>query len=408
MPSNDTQPKLVLNLAFRDFVHERVMSACYVLALAAVLLPLLVLFGLKFGIISNLLAPLKEDPRYRQIIPTGSGHFEPRWFAEMAQRSDVEFIVPRTRAIAATMRLRDPGAEAGRIITVELIPSAAGDPTLGQLEAPTGYDRVVLSLDAADKLGVAAGDRIEGIVSRTYSNEQQTKLLPLTVTGVAPPGAFARDGMFVAHDLLVATENFRDGRAVPSLGWEGTRPPSDERSYAGFRLYARDIADVAGLRTGLMNQGIDVRTRLADIELVDSMDRNLSIVFWIIAVIAGVGFGLSFGSSVWANIDRKRREFSVLRLTGFHGASIVWFPIVQGALTAFAGWLIAAVVFFIVQAGLNALFVDNIGAGRQVCRLLPLHFLIALALTATVAAIAAAAGGARLARLEPSLALREA
>ncbi|MGH8194838.1 MAG: FtsX-like permease family protein [Woeseiaceae bacterium] len=407
MLRNDSQPRLVLILAFRDFINERVMSGCFVLAVAAVLLPLLVLFGLKFGIISNLLAPLKEDPRYRQIIPTGSGHFESQWFEAMSERPDVAFIVPRTRAIAATMRVRDPGADTGRIISVELIPSAEGDPVLGELKAPTGYEHVVLSLDAADKLGVAAGARIEGIVSRTFSREQQTKLLPLTVTGVAPPGAFARDGMFVSHDLLVATENFLDGRAVPALGWGGSQPQDGARSFAGFRLYARDIGDVAGLRRGLMAQGIDVRTRIADIQLVESMDRNLSIVFWIIAIIAGGGFGLSFGSSVWANVDRKRREFSVLRLTGFHSHSIVWFPIVQGALTAGLGWLIAAVVFFVVQAGLNALFVDNIGGGEPVCRLLPIHFLIALALTAVVAAIAATAGGSRLAKLEPSLALRE-
>lgn len=404
----DSQTSLVLRLAFRDFLHERVMSGCFVLALAAVLLPLLVLFGLKFGIISNLLAPLKEDARYRQIVPTGSGHFEPKWFEEMAKRSDIEFIVPRTRAIAATMRVRDPDADSGRIITVELIPSAAGDPVLEGLDTPEGYGRVVLSLDAADKLGVAAGDSVEGIVSRTYLREQQTRLLPLQVVDVAPPGAFARDGMFVSHDLLIATEDFRDGRAVAALDWEGSAARNEARAFAGFRMYARDIDDVAGLRTGLMEQGIDVRTRLADIELVESMDRNLSIVFWIIAIIAGSGFGLSFGTSVWANVDRKRREFSVLRLTGFRGHSIVWFPIVQGTLTAILGWLVAAIVFFLVQAGLNALFVDSIGRGEAVCQLLPGHFLLALGLTLLVAALAAAVGGSRLSRLEPSLALREA
>jgi putative ABC transport system permease protein len=305
------------------------------------------------------------------------------------------------------MRLRDPQAPSGRIISVELIPSAAGDPVLERLDAPLGFDRVVLSLDAADKLGAKAGSRIEGIVSRTLSGEPQTELLPLQVTGIASPGAFARDGMFVSHELLVSIEDFRDGRAVPELGWKGTTPRGAARSFPGFRLYARDISDVAGLRSGLMAQGIDVRTRIADIELVESMDRNLSIVFWIIALIAGAGFGLSFGSSVWANVDRKRREFSVLRLTGFRSRSIVWFPIMQAIFTGALGWAIAAMVFFAVQAGLNLLFIENIGGGEAVCRLLPTHFLIALALTVAVAAIAAALGGARLAHLEPSLALRE-
>lgn len=383
------------------------MSACFVLALSAVLLPLLVLFGLKFGIIGNLLAPLKEDPRYRQILPAGSGTYDPGWFEAMAQRSDVAFIVPRTRAIAATMRLRMPDAETGRIINVELIPSAAGDPVLDEPAEPSGLEYVVLSLDTADKLGAVAGGRLQGILSRTWSGQQETVLLPLQVAGVAPAAAFARDGMFVSHELLVAVEDFRDGRAVPEFGWDGAVVDDSERSFPGFRLYANEIEDVAGLRDGLMAQGIDVRTRIADIELVRSLDRNLSVVFWIIAIIAALGYALSFGSSVWANVDRKRKEFSVLRLTGFRTRGIVWFPILQAMLTGLIGWLVACLAFFFVQAGLNALFVDNIGAGQSVCRLLPQHFLVALAATLIAASFAAALGGMRLARLEPSLALRE-
>ena len=408
MRQTDSQSALLLKLAWRDFCHERVMSACFVLALSAVLLPLLVLFGLKFGIVSNMLSPLTEDPRYRQILPAGSNRFGPDWFEAMAERSDVAFIVPRTRAIAASMRLRTTGDGAGRIISVELIPSAAGDPVLDDLDEPVGFDQVVLSLDAADKLGTDAGDAIEGILSRTWSGEQQTVLLPLQVTGVATAGAFTRDGMFVSHDLLVAIEDFLDGRAVPELGWDGTADQRTEpRQFSGFRLYARELEDVAGLRAGLMDQGIDVRTQLADIELVQSLDRNLGILFWIIAIIAATGYGLSFGSSIWANIDRKRREFSVLRLTGFRSRGIVWFPIVQAMLTGVIGWTIAAVVFFAVQAGLNALFAGSVGGDQSVCRLLPQHFLIALALTLVAATLAAALGGVRLAKLEPSIALRE-
>ncbi len=399
--------RLVVDLALRDFLHERVMSACFVLALSAVLLPLLVLFGLKFGIIGNLLEPLKEDPRYRQILPAGSGSYGPDWFEAMAARADVAFIVPRTRAIAATMRLRAPESGTGRIVSVELIPSAAGDPVLKGIEPPHGFHAVVLSLDAADKLGVAAGETIEGILSRTLGGEQQTVLLPLTVGAVASAAAYTRDGMFVSHDLLMSVEDFRDGRAVTALGWSGTAPTDAPRRFAGFRLYARSIDDVAGLRQGLMDRGIDVRSRLADIELVQALDRNLSIVFWIIAGIAALGYGFSLGSSVWANVDRKRREFSVLRLTGFRTHSIVWFPILQALMTGLLGWVVATIVFFGVQAGLNGLLADSVGGGESVCRLLPIHFATALALTLIAAGAAAALGGGRLAKLEPSLALRE-
>ena len=46
--------KLVGELAFSDYRHEWIISGCAVLALSAVLIPLLVLFGLKYGIITNL------------------------------------------------------------------------------------------------------------------------------------------------------------------------------------------------------------------------------------------------------------------------------------------------------------------------------------------------------------------
>ncbi len=402
----ESQPGLVTELAIRDFRHEWVMSGCYVLALAAVLMPLLVLFGLKFGIVSNLLTPLIEDPRYRQIVPVGSGRYGPDWFEAMAARPDVEFIVPRTRSIAATLRVRVPDADVGRIIDVELIPSGPGDPVLVGLTAPKGFDGVVLSLDAADKLDASAGSSLEGILTRTYRGRSETVRVPLEVLGVASAAAFARDGMFVSGDLLGAVEDFRDGRAVAGLGVGGAQGRDGPRQFAGFRFYARTLADVGPLRRALMDQGIDVRTRIADIELVETLDRNLGIVFWIIAIVAATGYGFSFGSSVWANVDRKRREFSVLRLTGFRTRGIVWFPVIQAMLTALLGWALAGVTFLFVQGGLNALFIDNVGGGQPVCRILPWHVFVALALTLVVAAGAAGISGVRVARLEPSLALR--
>ncbi len=400
--------ELVGRLALQDYRHEWVMSSCAVLALAAVLIPLLVLFGLKYGIITSLLDPLVQNPRYREIAPVTSGNYAPDWFAEMASRGDVAFVVPRTRSLAASIRLRAPGSDVGRIIDVELVPSAAGDPVLGDaLPAPNGFDDAVLTETAAEKLGVAAGARVEGLVTRTRGGRQETVRLPLEVAGIAPVSAFARDGLFVSVSLLAAVEDFLDGRAVPALGWDGAAPRSEQRAFAGFRLYADGIDDVAGLRAGLMEQGIEVRTSIADIALVQTLDRNLSIVYWIIALIAIGGYCVSFASNVWANVDRKRREFSVLRLTGFRTGEIVWFPILQAAFTAALAWLVACVVYLIVQGTLNALFASTVGGGQPVCRLRLWHLAAALALTLLAAAASAAVGGRRVARLEPSIGLRD-
>lgn len=401
------RPKLVAGLALDDYRHEWVLSGCSVLALSAVLIPLLVLFGLKYGIIRNLLDPLVENPRYREITPITSGNFDPGWFAAMRARPDVTFVVPRARSLAAVMNLRAAQAQTGRIIAVELIPSGRGDPALAEIAPPQAFDEVVLSAKAADKLHVRAGQRVEGVLMRTRHERQEAVRLPMKVIGVAHDAAFTRDGLFVSVELMAAVEDFLDGRAVPALGWQGAEPRPVERRYAGFRLYARSIDDVATLRRFLLDRNVDVRTSAADIDLVKTLNRNLSVVYWIIALIAVAGYCLSFGTQVWANVDRKRREFSVLRLTGFRTAEIVWFPILQAAFTAAIAWVLACIVFLAVQGTLNVLFASSVGAGQAVCRLKAWHLLAALGMTLLAAGLAAALGGRRVAGLEPSLGLHD-
>jgi putative ABC transport system permease protein len=399
---------LTARLAVADYRHEWVSSGCSILALAAVLIPLLVLFGLKYGIITNLLDPLIENPRYREIAPTTAGRYDGAWFDAMRARPDVTFVVPRTRSIAATIRLRAPQSEVGRIIDVELVPTAPGDPVLPEeLLPPTGYGQAVLAWTAADKLGVQPGDRVEGLLSRTRRDSHEAVRVSLDVTGIAAVAAFGRDGLFVSTALISAVEDFLDGRAVPELGWDGTAPRDAERVFAGFRLYARSIEDVGPIRQALLDQDIEVRTSIADISLVQTLDRNLSVAYWIIALMAMAGFALSFATSVWANVERKQREFSVLRLTGFRTAQIVWFPILQAALTAVLAWLLASLVFLAVQALINALFAPGIGAGEPVCRLRGWHLIVALLITLLAAVAAASVGGRRVAQLEPSIGLRE-
>jgi putative ABC transport system permease protein len=385
-----------------------VLSACGVLALAGVLVPLLVLFGLKYGVVSNLLVPLIENPRYREITPVASGKYDADWIAAMRARPDVAFVAPKTRALAASINLRAPQSAVGRIIDVELIPSAKGDPVLApDAAAPQDYDRVVVAARTAERLGVRVGDRLEGLLSRTRGGAEEGARLPLTVVGVAPAEAFGRDGLFVSVQLLAAVEDFLDGRAVPALDWDGTNPRSVKRAFASFRLYARALADVGRIARDLRAEGIEVRSDAADIALVERLDRNLSVVYWLIAAIAILGFCVSFATSVWANVDRKRRQFSVLRLAGFRTEDIVWFPLVQGAFTAAAAWALACIVFALLQAVLNGMLAPSLGGGEAVCRLRAWHLAVALPLTLAAAFAGAASGGIRVARLEPSIGLRE-
>jgi putative ABC transport system permease protein len=394
-----------LRLATRDYAHEWQMSGCFVLALAAVLGPMLVLFGLKFGIVGGMLGQLIENPENREVRPVSSGRFDGEWFERMQRRSDVAFIVPRTRSIAATVELNS--AQAGRIVRAELIPSGRGDPLLApDGPVPQGMHAVVLAQPTAEKLQVGPGDTIDGSVARRYGGNRERHHVQLEVAGVAPLAAFGRDGVFADVRLVEAFEDYLDGRAVPELGWHGD-PVEDERSYPGFRLYARSIYDVANLKDDLTAQGVEVRTKAGDIDLVMRMDRNLSAIYWAIAIIGLLGFSLSLGASLWANVDRKRKELSVLRLVGFRTGDIVWFPVTQAFYTGLLGWALAVGIYYGAAYAINGMLAGQLAEGQEVCILLPQHFALALALTIVAAVLAAALAGWRSARIEPSDGLRE-
>ena len=140
---------------------------------------------------------------------------------------------------------------------------------------------------------------------------------------------------------------------------------------------------------------------------MQSLERNLSRVFWLIATIGGGGFLVALGANLLANVEGKRRELSVIRLLGFSSRGIVLFPLVQGILVAVLGGFIALLLYFIMASILNTLFSASLQNGELICRLLPWHFAAAFVLTLSCAALAAGWAGFRAARIEPAEGLRD-
>ena len=400
---------IAAELALRDFFHDRLMSLCSVLSLASILAPLLILAGVRSGVIGALQERLLRDPSILTVLPEGSrGGYALEWIEALRQRPDVAFVIPRTRDIAAVMPLEHRGADGMRRAPADMEPTAPGDPLLARYGAPTpAEDQAVLSATAARKLGVAAGDRIEGRLGRRRAaGGLESVVVPLTVAAVLPLEAESRDVAFVTLPLLEDAEAYRDGLAAPRRGFPGDPPGDGPRRYAGFRLYARDLGSVAGLRDALVAQGVEVITRAREIEAVRTLDRSLTLIFALIAVSAGAGFVASSTSSVLAAVRRKDKHLAMIRLLGFSGAAIRMFPVIQSLLTAALGSLLAGAIYAVIAASIDTLFSDAL-SGQAVCRLPPGQLASACGIVMSLSLLSSIQASLRAARIEPSTVLRE-
>ncbi len=394
---------LSLRLALADLWHERGLAACFMVALAAIMAPLLVLLGLKTGVVDTLRSQLLQDPRMREVSSLGNRTLEAGEIEALGKLPGVVFIVGRTRQLAATATLAR--ADGSGALTAELVPSGPGDPLIAPVAAPVGDDQLVLAAPTAEHLGLTPGDKIRLAVQRRLGDTVEGKSLTLTVAGVAPLTAFGRDGAFVSLPLLAALEDYRDGRPVPRFGWDGPNTLAI-RAYAGFRAVAADLETVATVAAGFEAKGYTVTTRADEIETVLRLDRNLTAIFLIVAVIGGAGFAVSLGASLIGHVARKRGELALLRLMGLSLRGMAGYPLFQGLAVALAGSALAVGTFFGGAAVINARFSAGLPGGEDLCRLGPEQVAAVVGLAVLVALVSAGAAGIAAARVEPGEGMR--
>ena len=142
----------LLRLAILDLRHEWILTLCMILALAAVIAPLLLLMGLKYGTIATLRDRLVEDPVNREIKPLQTRDYPYEWFDEFGERDDIVFFIPTILRGASIVNAINPKTNVAE--RLDLVPTADGDPLIlengGRIPGPS---EAVLSMAAAQELG---------------------------------------------------------------------------------------------------------------------------------------------------------------------------------------------------------------------------------------------------------------
>jgi len=397
------RPRLLAMLAALDLWHDRKVSFCIIASLVAVIAPLLLLFGLKYGVVSQLNQELLSDPRNLEVRLSGNHNLPLNWFKRWQAMPEVAFVMPLTRTLNTEASLLKDSQHF--LADVELIPSGQGDPLLPSLEPPKSGE-LLLSASAAQRLQVQTGERLKLVVQRQIEGKNQRGQVEVTVSGILPASAFARPAALLDLHLLVATEDFRDGFATPLLGIsEGENAP--ERShYARARLYAKNLEDVALLAQRLSSEHIESQTRASEIESVQAISRVLNLIFAVIAWTAVLGAAFALGGALLASIERKRRELALLRLIGFARQAIAGLVVMQSALLSVLAFVLALLLYAVGSAVFNSALGANLNQSGFVCRLTAQHLWLAFATTMLLSSLVAAMGGWRATRIEAAESLR--
>jgi putative ABC transport system permease protein len=371
-------------LGFRSLWRQPTMLWFAAAGLTAVLAPLLLLYGFKFGVITALLSALREQPANREIVLSGNYVLQPQDIERLRALPEVAFVVPATRTIAARVELVRPGPN-GVAVGSGLTPSGPGDPVL-PAGAVLERGQIALSASLAQRLGVGRGDRVEARNQRVSDSGRDTFSLDLTVAYVVDRQLVPGDKAYVPTAVLFELEAFLDGYEVPSLGLPGMPLAKRVERAENVRLYARSIEDVPELDRRLSASNYLVYSKAAEVAGILGLNRSLDTMFTLIAAIGSIGYGVSLAANLLGSILQQRKLLSLIRLMGGSRRGLMLFPLAQGATICALGVALASLLFFLVAAVANARFADYLPPGVPVCRLDAVHFLAALLATAAIVA----------------------
>lgn len=395
---------LIATLAWRDLMRDRFFLFCNVAIMVGILVPLLVLFGVKNGVYSALIGEMLADPANRQIDTQGNASFTDSDLAPLREWPEVAFLTPKVRGQFDFMNVRAKGGR--RMRPALIIPTGVGDPTL-----PTGTEiagnEVAVSAQLAAQLDLVAGTELQ-LISQAEGRPKQL-VLPVTVSLVLPETATAGRAVLAPFEMLDLIEAFYDSYGLPDHDITGTRELADRvPSYEGVRVYARRLGDLAGLQARIEDQlSIGTTARTREVESLLGLGRKLNLALGLTAALAALGLGAALVLGFWSDVSRKKVVLAGIALLGVPGYTLALFPVVQALITSLAGLVVSFLLYLVAGRIAGAMFGQGLSDGAPLTQI-SVGQGLSICVGVLVLVLAAAAVAAwSVQRLDPASVLRE-
>lgn len=395
---------LIASLAIRDLLRDRFFLLCNTAIVVGVLVPLLLLFGVKNGVYTALLGELLNDPASRQIDTAGNTTFTAQDVAPIRDWPEVAFVTPKVRSQFDYVNVR--ATEGRRVAAALVVPSGTGDPTLPAETALTP-ESLAISAALARQLDLGPGDALQ-LITQAEDRPRQL-VLEARVGVVLPEQALSGRAVLAPFEVLDLIEAFYDAYALPEYGITQGKPlEARVARYGGVRVYAKGLEDLAPLQARIEDHlGVATLARTAEVEGLLGLGRNLTLALGLTAGLAAVGLGAALGFAFWSDVARKRGVLASIALVGVSGRRLMVFPMVQAAVTGVLGLLISWAGYLVAGRIAQRLFGGGLPDGAALTLITPGQAVgISAAVLLLLLCVSAIAGWA-VQRIDPATVLRE-
>ncbi|OCG78109.1 ABC transporter permease [Gilliamella sp. Occ4-3] len=398
---------LITRLSIADLWYDKKVSFCIIASVISVITPLLLLFSLKYGVVSQLREQLLNDPQNLEVKIVGNLQLKDEVFEWIKKQPETAFVIPLTRSLNTQADLMKDASHF--VNNAEIIPTAKDDPITKNLPLLNNKKQILLSSLSAEKMQVTVGSRVKMIITRQLDGKLEKGMTELDVVGIIPENRYSRAAVFVTLELLIDMENYYDGYQSDIFPTStGQLNPPEHTSFARARIYADSLDNVSPLAFKLREKHIETRTQANAIENMQAINRVLNFIFSVIAITAILGCVLSFIGSFLSNIERKRKDIAFMRLIGFRSKGIMLYLINQAMILSCLAFVASCTLFVIGNYAFNLVLGKNLVSQSVVSQLQFYHLIIAFLLTLFIAAGIVLIGGRRAIKIQPAESLREA
>ena len=349
---------MILKLALCSLRFDKIISICIVASLCAVIAPLLLLFSLRFGIISNLEHKLSSNPTNLEIRMMSGYRLEQQFFDDLKNNPHVGFVIPLTRSLSVTANV---GFNGKIVQNLETLPTANGDPILEEmnLNGNLSETEAYLSETTASDLGMRVGDTFKFVISRITDNKTVNAVVPFTLKGIIKKELLPHKTILVNFNTLVYMEDFRDGFEPPVFS-DGSNPNSQRKTFAKARIYVKSLNDLEPVSKQL-RQNYSITDKLSSVENLKAISRVLSFIFSTIAITSIVGGVRATVGLIFTNLSRLEKTFALLFLSGLSKSGVFLILIIQNFILSVCSYLCSLGLFYAGMFTFNLYFKDLLG-----------------------------------------------